>query len=186
MPPVKITETVHLATRSEWREWLQANHQHKQEIWLVSFKGATGKTRIDYIDSVLEAICFGWIDGIAKSLDDERTAQRFTPRRDGSNWTELNKERARRLIDDGLMTDAGYATLPDISLDAFTIAPDILDRLQSDASVWENFQAFPPLYQRVRVGNIEEQRRNRQEFDRRLEKLIAMTRQNKLYGRWER
>lgn len=185
MPPVPITETVHLATRTEWRGWLQDNHATKREIWLVSYKSSTGRPKIDYIDAVEEAICFGWIDGIAKAVDPERTAQRFTPRRPGSNWTELNKDRARRLIAEGLMTDAGRATLPDLSPEAFTIAPDILAALQADPQTWANFQAFPDLYQRVRVSLVEEQRRNLAEFERRLTKLLDATRRNELYGRWQ-
>jgi uncharacterized protein YdeI (YjbR/CyaY-like superfamily) len=181
----EITETFHPMNRAEWRAWLEENHATKDEIWLVYYKQATGKPRVQYIESVLEAICFGWIDGIAKTIDDERTAQRFTPRRPKGNWTELNKERARRLIDAGLMTDAGLATLPDLSLEAFTVADDILQVLQADAQVWANFQAFPGLYQRVRIDNIEAVRRNEKEFQRRLDKFITHTREGKMYGRWE-
>ncbi|HRF97451.1 MAG TPA: hypothetical protein PLZ51_19725, partial [Aggregatilineales bacterium] len=86
--------------------------------------------------AVEEALCFGWIDGIAKRMDSERTVQRFTPRRAKSNWTELNKERARRLIASGLMTEAGFATLPDLSIESFKIAPDILNAIQADDQTW--------------------------------------------------
>jgi uncharacterized protein YdeI (YjbR/CyaY-like superfamily) len=72
----------------------------------------TGKPRITYEESIEEALCFGWIDSTGKSLDAERTALRFSPRRPKSNWVEINKERARRLIAAGLMTPAGYAALP--------------------------------------------------------------------------
>ena len=185
MPPVQITETLHVTERAAWRQWLADNHATKSEIWLVSYKSHTGKPRVDYIDAVKEAICFGWIDGIAKTLEEDRTAQRFTPRRPKGNWTELNKDRARRLIAEGLMTEAGYATLPDLSPEAFTIAPDILAALQADAQTWANFQALPPLYQRVRISTIEDQRRNPDEFNRMLGKFLDHTRQNKLYGRWE-
>ncbi len=185
MPPVQITETLHVSERAEWRRWLADNHATKREIWLVSFKTDTDKPRIAYIDSVKEAICFGWIDGIAKTLDPERTAQRFTPRRPNSNWTELNKDRARRLIAEGLMTDAGHATLPDLSPEAFSIEPDILAALQADPQTWAHFQAFPPLYQRIRVSLVEEQRPNAAEFTRRLEKLLDRTSRNELYDRWQ-
>ena len=185
MPPVKITETLHVTDRSHWRQWLMENHATAREIWLVSSKSETGRPRISYLAAVEEALCFGWIDGIAKSLDAENTAQRFTPRRPNSHWTELNKERARRLIAQGLMTEAGLATLPDLSVDAFTIPPDILEALQADPQTWANFEAFPPLYQRIRISYIDEQRRDPAEFRKRLDKFLNHTRENKMFGRWQ-
>ncbi|MCS6837047.1 MAG: YdeI/OmpD-associated family protein [Anaerolineae bacterium] len=177
-----ITETVYVPDRSSWRAWLAENHAHKQEIWLLYPTKASGKPRVAYIDAVEEALCFGWIDGLTKSYDAETQAQRFTPRRPKSNWTELNKERARRLIAAGLMTDAGSAVLPDLTLKPLEIAPDVLAALQADPQVWANWQGFDELYQRIRVGYVEEQRRNRAEFQRRLANLVAKTRQNKRFG----
>lgn len=130
-------------------------------------------------------MCFGWIDSIAKKVDAGRTAQRFSPRRPKSNWTELNKERARRLIAAGLMTEAGFKTLPDLSGDDFAISPDILAALQADAETWENFQRFPPLYQRIRVGFVEEMRRQPPVFQTRLDNLLRKTKQNKMFGALE-
>jgi uncharacterized protein YdeI (YjbR/CyaY-like superfamily) len=184
MPPVKITETLRVTDREAWRQWLKDNHASTSEIWLVSYKSVTGKPRISYLASVEEALCFGWIDGIAKSLDAKSTAQRFTPRRPKSHWTELNKERARRLIAQGLMTEAGFAVLPDLSLEAFSIPPDILEALQADSQIWANFQAFPALYQRVRISYIDEQRRNATEFKKRLDNFLERTRENKMFGQW--
>lgn len=182
MPSMPITQTLYVTDRSQWRQWLMENHATASEIWLVSYSPASGKARIPYLHAVEEALCFGWIDGIAKKMDDERTAQRFTPRRPRSNWTELNKERARRLIASGQMTEAGRAKLPDLSLDAFQIAPDILAALQADPLIWENFQQFPALYQRIRIGFIEEMRKQPAEFNRRLENFLKKTRQNKMFG----
>lgn len=179
---MEITETLYVTDRAEWRRWLVDNHKTAKEIWLVYYSKESGKPRIPYLHAVEEALCFGWIDGIAKKMDAERTAQRFTPRRPKSNWTELNKERMRRLIAQGLMTEAGLAVAPDLSIESFTIAPDILEALQADPVVWANYQQFDSLYQRVRVSTIEDARRQPEEFRRRLEKFIDMTRQNKTYG----
>ncbi len=179
---MNITETFYALDRAAWRAWLSEHHTVKAEIWLLTYNKAAGKPTVSYVDSVLEALCFGWIDGIAKSYDAERKAQRFTPRRPRGNWTELNKERARRLIAQGLMTDAGYAVLPDLDPSLFSIAPDIRAALQADDETWRNFQAFPELYQRVRVGYVEEQRRNPVEFTKRLDKLVMQTRANKMFG----
>jgi uncharacterized protein YdeI (YjbR/CyaY-like superfamily) len=177
-----ITETVEVTSRAEWRAWLQANHASKTEIWLVSKKREPAVT---YKESVFEALCFGWIDGIGKTFDADRSAQRFTPRRPKGNWTELNKERARRLIAEGLMTDAGRAVLPDLSLEAFKIAPDIIETLQADKTVWSNFEAFPDLYIRIRIGYIEEMRKQPTEFAKRLENFVKQTSLNKMFGGME-
>lgn len=94
----------------------------------------------------------------------------------------MNKERARRLIEAGLMTEAGRATLPDLSLEAFEIAPDILAALQANEHVWANFQNFPSIYHRIRVAFIEEMRHQPDVFKARLDKLVEKTRQNKMFG----
>ena len=189
MAAFQITETVHCTERAQWRRWLHENHHTAKEIWLVSYAPAyaraTGKPYIPYIETVEEGLCFGWVDGIGKKLDTQRNAQRFTPRRLKSHWTELNKERVRRLIAAGLMTSAGLEVLPDMSPEAFSIANDILSELQADPLVWQNFQQFPDLYQRIRISYIEEQRRKPDEFRRRLDTFITKTRQNKLFGTLE-
>lgn len=137
---------------------------------------------MSYLDAVEEALCFGWIDGLAKRLDEHCTAQRFTPRRKSSHWTELNKERARRLIQEGRMMDAGQAVLPELSATAFLIAPGILAALQADPTTWANFQAFPASYQRIRVGFVKEMRRRPEVFATRLGHLLKKTHANKQFG----
>ena len=109
---MEIGETLYVTTEQGFRKWLEENHQTKKEIWLIQYKKATGKPSIHYIEAVEAALCFGWIDGTQKSMDEERYALRFSPRRPKSNWTETNKERARHLIAEGRMTEAGFATLP--------------------------------------------------------------------------
>ena len=107
-----IGETIYVTTPAQFRKWLEKNHAAKKEIWLIRYKKATHKPSIDYIASVEEAICFGWIDGFEKGIDSERYAMRFTPRRPRSNWTDTNRELARKLIAAGRMTSAGRAALP--------------------------------------------------------------------------
>lgn len=109
---MEIGETLYVTQRDEFRKWLLANHQTKKEIWLIQYKKATKKPSLPYVEAVEEAICFGWIDGLEKGLDAERYALRFSPRRAQSNWTNTNKDRARRMIAEGRMTKAGRATLP--------------------------------------------------------------------------
>ena len=114
---MEIGETLTAASLAEFIAWLEANHQTKKEIWLVIYKKASGKTGISYDEAVEAALCFGWIDSIMKSMDAEKRAQRFSPRRKGGNWTQANLAKARRLIAEGKMTAAGRAALPD-DLDA--------------------------------------------------------------------
>jgi uncharacterized protein YdeI (YjbR/CyaY-like superfamily) len=109
---MEISETLYVTDREGFRQWLEQNHKSKKEIWLIQYKKAAKKPSITYEDAVEEALCFGWIDGTQKSMDAERYALRFSPRRPKSNWTETNKERARRLIATGKMTEAGRAALP--------------------------------------------------------------------------
>jgi uncharacterized protein YdeI (YjbR/CyaY-like superfamily) len=182
---MEITETLHVTDREAWRRWLAQHHATKQEIWLVSYGASTGQPRIPYLAAVEEALCFGWIDGIAKKLDHERTAQRFTPRRPKSNWTELNKERARRLIAQGRMSEAGFATLPDLSPEAFRIADDLIAALQADPQTWHHFERFPDLYKRIRIGYIEEMRKQPAVFKTRLDNFLKKTRENKMFGGME-
>jgi uncharacterized protein YdeI (YjbR/CyaY-like superfamily) len=182
---MEITETLDITNRAEWRQWLQQNHATAKEIWLIRYNSQSEKAGIPYLHAVEEALCFGWIDGIQKKLDAGRSAQRFTPRRKNGNWTELNKERARRLIASGLMTDAGLAVLPDMTQEDLVIAEDIQAALQADPQTWDNFQRFPEIYRRIRIGYIEEMRSQPQEFQQRLEKFVQKTRENKTFGSFE-
>lgn len=109
---MEIGETLYVTTREELRDWLVKNHKNKKEIWLIQYKKAAKKPSINYVEAVEEAICFGWIDSLEKSMDSERYAIRFSPRRPKSNWTNTNKDRARRMIAEGKMTKAGQGTLP--------------------------------------------------------------------------
>ena len=109
---MEIGETLYVTHRDDFRSWLIQNHETKKEIWLIQYKKATKKPSINYVEAVEEALCFGWIDGLEKSMDSERYALRFSPRRPKSNWTNTNKDRARKMIAEGRMTPAGRAMLP--------------------------------------------------------------------------
>ena len=179
---MEVGKTLYVTQRSEWREWLSANHETEKEIWLIGYVKKSGKPSLTYKDTVEEALCFGWIDSTIKKLDAERNAQRYTPRRPNSPLSEMNKERVRRLIAVGLMTPAGLAAAGDLSTDTFTIAEDILDALKVDAQVWQNFSAFPESYKRIRVGWIEGARKHPADFEKRLKYFIKMTAAGKKYG----
>jgi len=179
---MKITTTLDAVTRAAWRAWLVANNANAAEIWLLLRPPAPGS--ITYLDAVEEAICFGWIDGLAKRHGDA-TAQRFTPRRARSNWTELNKERARRLIRAGLMTEAGQRTLPELREEPVCVPSDIRARLEAMPGAWAHFESFPLLYRRVRLGYIEEMRRDPKEWEKRLANFLRRTAKNEMFGNWD-
>lgn len=172
-------------SRGELRQWLLKNHDKEPECWVVVKRGRpVDDGTFWYIDAVEEAMCFGWIDSTTKKTDTGVTAQRLAPRRKGSLWSELNKERCRRMERLGLMTDAGRAVLPDLSPNGFVIDPEILSALQADPAVWDNFQSFPPLYQRVRIDTIQIKKKQPELFQSRLQKLIDNTRAGIMYGEW--
>ncbi|MBW4465931.1 MAG: YdeI/OmpD-associated family protein [Pegethrix bostrychoides GSE-TBD4-15B] len=179
---MNIANTIKPKDRSAWREWLDKYHQTLTEIWLLSDDRPEAPT-VTYLDAVEEAICFGWIDGIQKRFSTCELAQRFTPRKQKSNWTELNKERARRLMRLGLITESGRAALPDLNVQ-FIVAEDIIEALRAKPGAWSNFLEFPDLYRRVRIGYIEEMHKNPNEFDRRLQNFVSKTADNRMFGNW--
>ncbi len=101
--------TIYAANREEWRAWLQVNHASEPDIWLIFYKKHTGKPSVTIEEAIEEGLCFGWVDSVMRSIDGERYMLRFTPRKPKSNWSEYNKHRAKKLIAEGRMTEAGLA-----------------------------------------------------------------------------
>lgn len=177
---MQIGKTLYVKTRSEWHNWLEKHHDKEPEVWLIYYRKASGKERISYSEAVEEALCFGWIDSIEKGIDEECFAQRFSPRRPKSNWSPLNLERMKRLIKEGRMTPAGLKYYPGET--KFKIPADILKELKKDRETWENFQKFDESYQTIRIGFIEGARERPEEFKKRLNYFLKMTKQNKKFG----
>ena len=173
-----------LQNRTEFREWLFSNASVETECWVELKRGKpTNDDKFYYLDAVEEALCFGWIDSTHKVIDGKRM-QRFTPRRKNSPWTELNKERVRRLEKLGLMTDAGRDVLPPMGPRSFRIDYEI-EKALKNAKCWLKFKSFPPLYQRIRAYNISfYKKRNPAMFERSLNHLIAETKQGRMFGEW--
>lgn len=176
---------LNINTREEFRNWLQKNIKSESECWINLKRGKPINNNIFYyLDAVEEALCFGWIDSIQKLIDN-KCMQRFTPRKKNSSWTELNKERVRRLEKLGLMTDAGRAVLPlSIKTSNFNIDLDIKTEMQK-AQVWSKFKSFPLLYQRIRVSNlISYKKYDILKYKKFLMHLIEKTRQGHMFGQW--
>jgi len=149
---VKVGKTLYVKNRREWRRWLAQHHKSAREIWLIYYKKDSGKLRIPYNHAVEEALCYGWIDGIGKSIDAKKYAQRYSPRKKTSRLSDMNRERVRRLIRSGRMTKAGMAAIEHTGKGPAKLPADILKRLKQDATTWKNFQRFPPSYKRIRIG----------------------------------
>lgn len=177
-----ITQTLYVTTREAWRDWLAAHHEVKPEIWLVSYRAAAGRPSIPYHEAVEEALCFGWIDGIRKGMDGDRYAQRYTPRRPRSGFSQINKERLARLIAQGKVIPAVLERVRDVRAEDFVFPPDILAALRSDEQAWTHFQRFPAPYQRIRVAYVDDARAQEEVFEKRLRNLIEKTAQGKQFG----
>lgn len=173
-----------VANRAEFRQWLSLHHADQTECWVCVKRGRpVGDAQLWYLDAVEEALCFGWIDSVSKPLGGV-TMQRFTPRRPRSPWTELNKERVRRLEKLGLMTAAGRKVLPPMGVRSFRADPEVVKALK-EARAWTKFRQFPPLYQRIRLYNVAFGKiRDAEMYRRSLSHLIEETRKGSMYGEW--
>ena len=147
-----LPETITLKDRISWRAWLMQNHTIKKEIWLVFYKKHTKHPSVTYTDAVEEAICFGWIDGRVKTIDRDRYMQRYSPRKAKSPWSEINIERAKRMINEGLMAEEGLKIYREglknnliiPSSKNFSLPPFLEEALRKNETVWNNFQKMAP------------------------------------------
>jgi|HubBroStandDraft_4_1064222.scaffolds.fasta_scaffold181100_2 uncharacterized protein YdeI (YjbR/CyaY-like superfamily) len=175
-------EIVVAKDRAEWRRWLAKNFARSDEIWLVFYKKASGKQTVSYDHAVEEALCFGWVDGMKKKLDEERYAFRFTPRKARSAWSKSNLQRVERLIADGQMTEAGLkAYNSDHRREAApmpTALPQALEeKFRKQRAAWANYQKFPPGYRRITAGWVASAKKEETQI-KRLEKLMEHSGRN--------
>jgi len=152
-------DAIYFQSTAELRGWFEKYHDTVDELWIGYFKKASAEPSITHAEAIDEALCFGWIDGIRKSIDDKRFVNRFTPRRPRSNWSQINITRVGELIELGRMTPAGLKAFE--SRDRSSPAPYssenrgvTLDErydaiFRANATAWEFFQAQPPGYQRT-------------------------------------
>lgn len=173
-----------IKSKEEFRNWLLVNSSNETECWVMLKRGKPAEPgEFYYLDAVEVALCFGWIDS-TQAIVDGVIMQRFTPRRKSSNWTELNKERVRRLEKLGLMTEAGRKALPSGKCMRFKLDPDVEEALKK-ARVYRKFKSFPPLYQRVKAGNLAfYKKRDAVAYEKMLKRLIVETKEGRMYGEW--
>jgi uncharacterized protein YdeI (YjbR/CyaY-like superfamily) len=179
---------LYLKTRQEWRKWLKKNHSSSDGIWLIYYKKPSGKPRIPYNDAVEEALCFGWIDGKIKRINEEYYIQRFTPRRRGSRWSKYNVDRVRKLINEGMMQPAGLLAFketlekPELiyenRTDGNPVMPDDLgEALNKNKKANNNFLNFPLSARRMYLEWLKSAKRE-ETRTRRINKIIELSEKN--------
>jgi uncharacterized protein YdeI (YjbR/CyaY-like superfamily) len=156
---------LYFANRDQWRNWLSLNFAGETAVWLIFYRKQTLRPTIPYDAAVEEALCFGWIDGIIRKIDAAKYARKFTPRKDNSRWSALNKKRADKMIKEGKMTDLGLVKIraakksglwdhdarPEISLD---MSPEFAEALARDRKAKDNFDKLAPSYRKHYIAWI--------------------------------
>ena len=185
-------ERVYVTDRDQWRDWLGENHDGSSGIWLIFYKKATSKPTIEYEAAVEEALCFGWIDSIIKKIDDEKYVRKFTPRKDKSVWSALNKKRAAKMIKAGLMTKAGLAKIKAAKKNgswntdgktprSIEMPPELAEALAANQKAREHFDMLAPTYRRHYLGWITAAKRPETK-SRRIAESIALLAEGKRLG----
>jgi uncharacterized protein YdeI (YjbR/CyaY-like superfamily) len=172
----------HFRTAGEFRRWLAAHSATRRELWVGYYKRGTGEPSMGWSESVDEAICFGWIDGLRKALDERRYVIRFAPRKPGSIWSSVNIQRAVRLSAQGLMQPAGLAAYElrranRSGVYSYEQRPTRLPAayarlLAQDAAAGRHFAAQPPSYRRAAIWWVVSAKQEATRL-RRLAQLIA-------------
>ena len=183
MPEIDPRLLLEVSNRSKWRAWLRRNYKTAGAVWLVFYKKHTGRPRIAYNDAVEEALAFDWIDSTTKRVDEDRFAQRFTPRGPKSPYSEANLARLRAMAAKGRVVPEVLAKVRPLLVEKpLIIPPDILAALKADPQTWKNFRALSDAYKRIRIGYIVGARDRPDEFAKRLGNLLKMTKKNRLIG----
>jgi uncharacterized protein YdeI (YjbR/CyaY-like superfamily) len=187
--------STHPKTRKAWRQWLQKNHASSPGIWLIYYKTESGKRKLSYAEAVEEALCFGWIDSLPRKLDEQRAMLKFTPRKPKSAWSQLNKTRIKKLIEQSLVTEAGHfkierakkdgswdkLTSSDAHTESNTLPPELLKALSKNKIALKNFKSFPPGYRKRFLFWIDSAKRPETK-DARIIQTVLMAAANKKPG----
>lgn len=136
-------ETVCPQSRQEWRKWLMRNHRVKQSVWLIAYKKKSNVPSVVWSDAVDEALCFGWIDSVRKPVDHEKFIQLFSKRKANSGWSKINKQKVQRLIDEGLMAEAGLEVIERAKQNGSWSILDKVEELEIPRDLSKEFKARP-------------------------------------------
>lgn len=175
-----VMELFYTYKREEWRKYLSGHFETADEIWFVFPMKESGEKSLSYNDAVEEALCFGWIDSTIKHIDELHRAQRFTPRRKGSPYSQPNIERLIWLDEHNLIHPKVRESVLTLIETPFVFPDDIIDEIKKDEIAYQNYQKFSDSYKRIRVAYIDAARNRPEEFEKRLRNFIAKTHQNKI------
>lgn len=189
---VEIGKRRSFKNRDNWRAWLAENNATAPELWLVLYKKNSGKPTVTYDEAVEEALCFGWIDGIIKAIDEEKYATRFSPRRSGSVWSESNKKRVAKMIAQGRMTKVGLTKVREAKAngewdkalareDVTKVPLELVRALQADKIALEKFERLAPSHKRQYIYWIGEAKRD-ETRQKRIQETIKLLKANKRLG----
>jgi uncharacterized protein YdeI (YjbR/CyaY-like superfamily) len=176
------TEPIFFKSPQEFYDWLEEHHESESEVYVGMRKKHTGKRAMSWSEAVDQALCFGWIDGRANSIDEDSYMQRFTPRRPGSNWSKINIEKVARLTEEGRMRSAGlraFEARTEAGTDTYSyeqrheigLTPEFERRLRANDAAWADWQARPPGYRTGATFWVMSAKRE-ETRERRLAKLI--------------
>jgi uncharacterized protein YdeI (YjbR/CyaY-like superfamily) len=175
-------EPLFFKTPDDFRKWLEKNHNKEKEVIVGFYKKGTGKPSMDWSQSVDQALCFGWIDGVRRSIDAESYSNRFTPRRPNSNWSSVNIKKVAELTRKGLMKPEGLAAFEKRSearsgiysfeSEAKTFSPEYEKQFMANKKAWDFFSAQPPGYRRLNIFRVMSAKQEKTQWSR-LEKLIS-------------
>jgi uncharacterized protein YdeI (YjbR/CyaY-like superfamily) len=143
----KEIETFCPTNRREWRQWLEENHCSKQAVWLVHYKKKSGRPTISWSEAVDEALCFGWIDSVRKTLDNETFIQFFSKRKPNGTWSKVNKEKIRQLIESGLMTQAGHESIETAKQNGSWTVLDEVEELIIPQALEDELKNYPGAFE---------------------------------------
>ena len=174
---------LNINNKDDFYNWLKENHKIYNECYINCNRSKEDNNTLKYIDAIYVALCFGWIDSTLKPINNIKY-QRFSPRRKNSSWSELNKARCKWLIKNNLMTDYGLKVLPKDFNENLKINDDILTKIKENKVIYNNFNNFPELYKRVRIGNIQQHKINSKNYIKSLNHFLEKTAKNEYYGDW--
>lgn len=177
---MKDIKTFYTSDRVEWRKWLTENFETEKEIWLIFPMKASGEKSLLYNDAIEEALCFGWIDSTIKNIDQTHRAQRFSRRKKGSTYSQLNIERLIRLSKQGMIHPKIRDEVLRIITAPFVFPEDILNAIKCDSVAWENYQKMSDSYKRIRIAYINAAHNRPIEFEKRLKSFIKKTHDGKM------
>ncbi|HRI01337.1 MAG TPA: YdeI/OmpD-associated family protein [Saprospiraceae bacterium] len=181
-PSSKIIQPVFFESEKEFRKWLEKNHQKASEIFVGFYKLHTGKPSLSWSESVDQALCFGWIDGVRKSIDEDSYQIRFTPRKKSSIWSKINIEKVERLIQLGQMTEKGieayqYRTEEKSKVYSFekkdvTFSQEYESEFKANKSAYAYFQSLAAAYKKSSIHWVMSAKQTTTQ-QKRLKELIA-------------